>query len=132
MGAYAPDPSLTGQATLGFVSQYKKGANVPTGNTQFQFHAAGLDFKSTSYDWLVVAGAKAQYKGFGTINGSGNYRFMLTAIDGNELGVGKPDTFRIRIWDAESDLPVYDNQLGVDENADPTTALGGGSIVSKK
>ncbi|MBK9546381.1 MAG: right-handed parallel beta-helix repeat-containing protein [Dehalococcoidia bacterium] len=132
VGAYAPDPSLTGQATLGFVSQYKKGANVPTGNTQFQFHAAGLDFKSTSYDWLVVAGAKAQYKGFGTINGSGNYRFMLTAIDGNELGVGKPDTFRIRIWDAESDLPVYDNQLGVDENADPTTALGGGSIVVHK
>jgi len=132
VGAYAPDPSLTGQATFGFVSQYKKGANVPTGNTQFQFHAAGLDFKSTSYDWLVVAGAKAQYKGFGTINGSGNYRFMLTAIDGNELGVGKPDTFRIRIWDADSDLPVYDNQLGVDENADPTTALGGGSIVVHK
>ncbi len=131
-GAYALDPSLTGKATFGFVSQYKKGANVPTGNTQFQFHAAGLDFKSTSYDWLVVAGSKAQYKGTGTINGTGNYRFMLTAIDGNELGGGKPDTFRIRIWEVGSGDLVYDNQLGADENADPTTVLGGGSIVVHK
>ena len=34
----------------------------------------------------AVAGAKAQYKRFGTINGSGSYRFMLTAIDGQVSG----------------------------------------------
>jgi hypothetical protein len=34
---------------------------------------ADLDFHSGAYEWLVVAGAKAQYKGSGTIYGSGNY-----------------------------------------------------------
>ena len=78
-GAYVADPALAGKATFGFVSKYKKGMTVPEGNTEFQFHAAGLNFKSTSYQWLVVAGANAKFKGVGTINGAGNYGFMLTA-----------------------------------------------------
>lgn len=39
-GACAPDPALTGKATFGFV--YKKGANIPMGNTQFVLHVADL------------------------------------------------------------------------------------------
>ena len=42
-GAYAADPILTGKATFGFVSKYQKGATVPSGNTEFQFQAAGPD-----------------------------------------------------------------------------------------
>jgi hypothetical protein len=49
--------------------------------------------------WLVIAGAYAKYKGVGTINGEGSYRFMITATDGDLLGGGKADEFRIRIWD---------------------------------
>ena len=52
-----------GRATFGFVAKYQKGATVPVGNTAFQFTAGGLDFTSTSYDWLVVSGSTAQYKG---------------------------------------------------------------------
>jgi hypothetical protein len=126
LGAYRADPTLAGKATFGFVSKYQKGATVPTGNTEFQFHAGNLNFKSTSYDWLVVAGTKAQYKGTGTINGAGNYKFMLTAIDGSK----GPDMFRIRIWD-DNGL-VYDNQMGASDTADPTTAIVGGSIVVHK
>jgi hypothetical protein len=59
VGAYTANPGLTGKATFGFVSKYQKGANVPTGETEFQFQLANMKFKSTSYDWLVVAGAKA-------------------------------------------------------------------------
>src|SRR5262249_48643947 len=81
-GAFAADPSLTGKANFGFVSKYQNGNGVPTGDTQFQFDLAGFAFKSTSYDWLVVSGAKARYKGTGTVNGSGSYGFQLTAIDG--------------------------------------------------
>jgi hypothetical protein len=125
-GAYIPNPALTGKATFGFVSKYQKGANVPTGNTEFQFKVADLNFKSTSYDWLVIAGTKAQYKGIGTINGAGEYRFMLTAIDGS------PDKFRIKIWDKATGGLVYDNQLGAADDADPTTSIGGGSIVIHK
>jgi len=52
-GAYVPDPSLTGKATFGFVAKYKKGAQVPTGNTEFQFDVAGFSFHSETYEWLV-------------------------------------------------------------------------------
>jgi hypothetical protein len=68
-GAYAADPSATGKANFGFVSKYQKGATLPTGKTDFEFKAVGIEFASTSYEWLVVAGAKAQYKGAGTLNG---------------------------------------------------------------
>jgi len=131
-GAYAPDPTLTGKATFGFVSKYKKGATVPTGSTEFQFKVADLNFKSTSYDWLVIAGAKAMYKGTGTINGQGEYAFMLWAIDGDLKDKGDPDTFRIKIWDKATGEVVYDNQMGAPDDADAATAIGGGSIVVHK
>lgn len=75
-GAYTADPSLFGRASFGFVSKYEHGATVPTGNTEFQFRVANFNFKSTSYDWLVVGGASAQSKGSGTVNGEGDYRFI--------------------------------------------------------
>ena len=127
-GAYYADPSLTGKATFGFVSQYKKGANVPTGNTEFQFHVANMNFKSTSYQWLVVTGGaspRAQYKGFGTINGGGNYGFMLTAVD-KKTG----DLFRIKIWDIDNaNAIVYDNMKGASDLDTLTTVIASGSIV---
>lgn len=128
-GAYAPDPSLTGKANFGFIAKYQRGATVPTGSTEFQFKAGNMNFSSASYDWLVIAGARAQYKGVGTINGAGSYRFMLTAIDGAINGGGGVDKFRIKIWDAATGGIVYDNQLGAGDNATPTTTLGGGSII---
>lgn len=130
-GAYTDDLLLAGKANFGFVSKYKKGANVPTGNTEFQFKVADLNFKSTSYDWLVIAGTKAKFKGDGMINGDGNYGFMLSAVDGDPKG--DDDTFRIKIWDKdEADVVVYDNQMGESDESDATTALGGGSIVIHK
>lgn len=119
-----------GKASFGFVSRYKKGADIPDGNTEFQFQAGGLTFKSTSYQWLVVAGSRAQYKGTGTINGSGNYGFLLTAIDGQFNGGHGADRFRIKIWDkSNADRVVYDNQMDQAEDSNAATILGGGSIV---
>lgn len=130
-GAYAANPTLTGKATFGFVSKYLKGANKPTGNTEFQFKVANLNFKSTSYDWLVVAGSKAIFKGVGTINGSGNYGFLLSAIDADLKGSGS-DTFRIKIWDLATGEIVYDNLVNAPDDADPTTQLASGNIVIHK
>jgi uncharacterized delta-60 repeat protein len=127
-GAFVPMPNLTGKATFGFFSKYQNGASVPTGNTEFQFNAGGLNFKSTSYEWLVISGRRAQFKGAGTINGSGSYHFTLTCIDGDKAGGGGIDKLRIRIWSDTNGL-VYDNQLNAPASGDPTTALGGGSIV---
>jgi hypothetical protein len=114
------DPTLSGKANFGFVSKYKKGTTVPTGQTEFQFQTADLNFHSDSYDWLVVTGSDyARFKGSGTVNGIGDYKFMLWAGD------NEPDTFRIRIWEEDeataAETVTYDNGLN--------QAISGGSIV---
>lgn len=126
-GAYTPDPLLAGHASFGFVSKYHRGADVPVGQTVFEFHTAGMRFESRTYYWLVIAGGKAMYKGVGKINDLGSYTFMLTAIDGAIRG--GPDTFRIRIWDSATEQLIYDNQIGEADTADSTTVLGDGSII---
>ena len=135
-GAYYPDPDLEGKANFGFVSKYKKGADVPTGQTEFQLNLADLNFHTTSYDWLVVAGKKAMYKGSGTINGEGDYKFMISAIDGDLKGGDGIDKFSIRIWEEVDGMEVviYDNQLGdwLGLDADPSTAIINGSIQTHK
>ncbi len=137
-GAFRTAPTVVGRATFGFVSKYRKGATVPTGKTEFQFHAANLSFHSQDYDWLVVAGARAQYKGCGTINGAGDYEFILTAVDGAVAGGGRKDRFRIKIWHHDAgtnaDVVDYDNQI--DTTAEGTvregTVIHGGRIVIHK
>lgn len=118
-GAYADAPTLEGNANFGFVSKYKQGATIPTGQTEFVFQAVDLNFHSSSYEWLVITGSNyARFKGTGTINDSEEYKFMLWAGDSDS------DTFRIKIW-TEDELGiediVYDN--GMDQ------PIGGGSIV---
>ena len=134
-GSYRPDPTLTGRANFGFNSQYKKNAQVPTGNTEFQFQVGNLNFHSELYTWLVVSGFKAQYKGTGSINGSGNYDFALTAYDGDISGGGGVDRFRIRITDpSNSNAVIFDNRYGQPTDmdvADPQ-AIASGSIVIHK
>jgi len=133
-GAYVGSGSLTGKANFGFVSKYQKGATVPTGNTEFQFQAGNFNFHSEVYQWLVVSGAKAQYKGTGTVNNAGNYGFLLTATDGEVNGGGGVDKFRIKVWDVATGSIVYDNapSSSDDINASNQQALGGGSIVIHK
>jgi hypothetical protein len=119
--------STGGKASFGFVSKYQRGAVVPTGNTTFVFQDADLNFKSESYDWLLVTGSDyAKFKGDGTINSfsapNGQpYKFMVWAGDGD--AAGEPDTFRIKIWyeGGAGEVVVYDN--GMDQ------AIGGGNIV---
>jgi len=133
-GAYVADLTLSGKANFGFVSKYQKGANTPTGETEFQLHFATFNFKSTLYQWLVVSGAKAQYKGDGTINGAGTYSFLLTVTDGQLTGGGGVDKFRIKIWDKATGAVVYDNvptALDDIDSANPQI-IGGGSIVIQK
>ena len=122
--------NATGRAHFGFQSKYKKGLSVPTGNTMFKFKAGDLNFDSSSYDWLVIAGAKAMHKGVGTINKAGNFGFQLSAIDAALTPSTDVDLFRIRIFDKDdNDALIYDNKVSeTDPNADPTTALGGGNI----
>jgi hypothetical protein len=135
LGAYLADPNLTGKATFGFVSKYAKGATTPTGQTQFNFQAAGFNFHSTVYEWLVVAGHKAQYRGSGQINGAGDYGFILTVIDGDKPSGGGADRLRLKIWDKTSNVVVYDNRRGSPDDldgADPQVISGGSIVIHDK
>jgi hypothetical protein len=111
-GAYKADPSLEGYAMFGFSAGYKKGASVPSGRTKFAFIVGDLDFRSSSYEWLVITGSNyARFKGSGLINGelapNGEaYKFILWAHDDD------PDTFRIKIWYEDGgEILVYDNGM---------------------
>lgn len=130
-GALAGSDAV-GKANFGFVAKYKKGKNEVEGNTEFQFQAGAINFKSSAHNAgsLVIAGAKATYKGTGTITGlAGTYDFMVVATDGQVSGGGGNDKFRIKIWNGSN--VIYDNARGTDENAvlGDLTILGGGSIV---
>jgi hypothetical protein len=129
-------PALTGKANFGFVSKYKKGSNVPEGETEFQFKAGDINFHSSSYDYgsLVISGGKkATYRGDGTVNGEAGYRFVLIAVDGDASNPKGPDRFRIKITKTGFGV-IYDNRPGSSEDPDlsDTTVLGGGSIVIHK
>src|SRR5207247_313650 len=57
---------------------------------------AGVDFRSTAFDWLVISGSIVQVQGVGTINGCGSYHFRVIATQVDLA----PDTFEIHVWDA--------------------------------
>ncbi len=136
-----PYMQVGGKANFGFVAKYKNGKNNMNevdGNTTFQFKAGDLNFKSTSLEdmsLIISGGYKATYKGSGTINGSGDYKFMVTVIDAEVApsSYGESDLFRIKIWDGGNNV-MYDNNDNSNntENADPSTAISGGSIVIHK
>ena len=119
--------STEGKAHFGFVSRYRNGASIPTGNTEFNFSLGNFNFRSSEYQWLIVnqGGTNAQFKGTGTINGGlapngAVYHFMIWAKD---LNPGSNDTFRIKIWYETSNggqIVVYDNGFN--------QAISGGSI----
>ena len=71
-------------------------------------------------DWLVVSGNRCQYHGTGTINGTGNYSFVLTCIDGKINGGDGVDHFRIKIMDTTGGA-VYDNQINTTDDAGLTS-----------
>ena len=57
---------------------------------------------------------------------------MLTAVDAALTPSTEVDKFRIKIWDKATDEVIYDNQMDAADDADPTTDIGGGSIVIHK
>ena len=76
-----------------------------------------------TFDYLVIAGAKTQFKGFGKINGVSGYDFILTVIDGGLAGDGV-DKFRIKIWEKTTGVIIYDNESGRSDADDPITPYG--------
>jgi hypothetical protein len=133
IGALISDPSMVGKMSFGFNSKFFKGATNPKGESQLDFLLGNLEFNALNYDYLVIDKARAQFRGFGKINGVSGYDFIVTVIDGNLAGGGGADKFRIKIWNKTTGVIVYDNQMGASDAADPIMPVGpGGDIVIKK
>jgi PKD repeat protein len=131
-GSVMANPTLTGKLNFGLDSKYHKFALFPSGNTKFEFKAANLNFESNSYLWMLVDGAQAQYRGSGTVNGTGDYAFIVTVVDGKLVGTTRVDLIRVKIWNKLTGEIILDTQPGAPDNAEPTLAIGGGSITIHK
>lgn len=126
-GAYPADPTLAGRAHFAFVSRYKKGVPAPGGNTEFTLKSAGTRFRSTSYDWLVVSGNHAVFRGAGVVNDQPGFRFEIQVTDGSTRG--DADRIQVRVWNSESGVIVYDNTMGAANTPAGYAAVVEGSIV---
>jgi PKD repeat protein len=130
VGSLVSQPSLSGRVNFGFISRYRRRADVPKGETHFRFHVGKFKFESRQYEWLIVDGGLAQYKGTGKVNGTGGYTFLLTAADGQTVG-DRVDRMRLKVWHTATGAVVYDNMMGLPTNPAPSNvqAIGGGCIV---
>jgi hypothetical protein len=127
--AYVSQPKTKEKADFSFVAKYKKGSSIPSGEVEFQLHSTNLKFQATSFDWLVISGSSAQLTGRGTINGIGDYLFLISADD-KDTG----DHFRIKIGGGANGAIVYDNQPGTEATASlqSSALIGGGNIEIHK
>ena len=98
-GAVAAAPTAINRAIFSFAVSYPEGASTPTGPVSFTYSHG--TFSATSLDVLLINGSDITIQGSGTLNGSGDYAFTLSAVDGS------PDGFRIQIRDGAT--VVYDN-----------------------
>jgi hypothetical protein len=122
-GAYAAAPGAAGKLTFALGVRYQPAAASPTGNADFKLNVGKLDFRSTAFDWLAIAGSTVRLQGSGTLNGEPGYAFAVVATDGVSN-----DAIRVRIWHITTGAVVYDNQPGDPILSDPATHLGGGSV----
>ncbi|WP_146766161.1 NucA/NucB deoxyribonuclease domain-containing protein [Micromonospora saelicesensis] len=129
-GALSSDPSRTGTLSVQMNPKYKPGESGPApgdGKVNASLSAGGLNFASTSMEWLVVTpDNKVAVKGTGTVNGVAGYGFVAYGYD-------DPDALRLVVWRlADSphprENPLYDSRRDGDydlDRAGPLPLVGG-------
>lgn len=100
---------LKSDANFGFEVKYDGAFVDSTSQLTFHIKEAKITLKSSKMDWLMIHNAQAVFSGKGTINGAGQYTFILSIIDGDVLGKNSPDYLCIIIKD-EKGATFYDNQ----------------------
>ena len=137
-GALPSQPNVAGEMTYGFQTNYYKGATNPKGETWFILNNGEFEFNALNFDYLVVNGAKAQFKGLGKMVRNGveqsGIAFILTVIDGQLTGGGGTDKIRMKIYNKNTGEVYYDSQPGASDADSPTTvvennAAGDGVVV---
>jgi hypothetical protein len=128
-GALVGNPSATGKVSYGFSMNYYKNATNPKGENQFEFKLGDFEYNALNFDYLVIQGAKAQFKGTGKITGGqSGIAFIMTVIDGDLDGTGI-DKVRMKIYNKNNGKIIYDNQPGASDAANPVTGIGTNSNV---
>ena len=107
-GALYNNTNTNGHSEFGFSVKYSGNLKDVKGNTNFAFKNGSLHLNSNNYDWLIVNGNNALFRGTAKVNGSGDFGYMIAAFDGAKPG-NKNDKFRIRIWNNEDGEMIYDN-----------------------
>jgi hypothetical protein len=157
-GAYLEKPQASGKAHFNFVTKYKKKGKELEGKTDFEFKSGKLTFTSKAYEWLVINGNQAIFKGTGKVNDHSGYNFLISVIDdakndddqhwddddcerdnnGHHKKVGKKhnepkkaDRIRVKIWTSTGTV-IYDTQIGASDDAPALTKIDGGSIQIHK
>ena len=60
-------------------------------------------------------------------------RIYIAVVYNQFMSYHDVDLFRIKIWDKDdNDNIIYDNNLGNEDDEDPTTEIGGGNIKIHK
>lgn len=132
-GAWVIDPTFEGRANFNLVGRHRGDSAAPDGRFRFRLPGAGMRFESSGHNSLTVSGPWAKLEGIGTINGEGDYDYLVTMVDG-ELSGGE-DSIRIRIQERLTDgspgTVIYDSQVAGDTHpaALPTVEVQRGSIV---
>jgi flagellar hook capping protein FlgD/PKD domain-containing protein len=132
-GAFVANPSLSGRVDFDFDTRYRQNDLAPSGTSSFKFAMNGMDFESASVDqdWFMVGFARGMYRGNGTINGTGNYKFLVSGLDGDDLTPIAVDKIRLKIVDAATGTLIYDNQMGAPDTAMATCPITGGGIEAR-
>jgi len=144
-----------GKGSANWVVRYPSGSTTPDGEFEYSLNfkkGKRLDVEATSFDWMVVTGARANFKGTAdisidnTFEGS-DFTFIVMAIDGDiqPIGDGLPDDdgfggdeidrFRLVIIRNSNGDVVYDTERGteIEEDLSPSLEEDGeilsGSIV---
>ncbi|WP_326554515.1 family 43 glycosylhydrolase [Micromonospora sp. NBC_01813] len=121
-GAYPADPALAGRAEFGFVAATDPGVTGP-GAVALRLRVGEWEFAATSHRGYVVDGPQVRFNGRGTVNGAGDYTYMVGLNDEALREQGK-DRFWVRIVDTATGTVVYDSRTNAG-----TTALDGGAVV---
>ena len=128
-GALRSDPAATGKASYGFSMNYFKNSTNPKGETQFEFKVGEFEFNALNFDYLVISNSMAQFKGTGKIiGGQSGIGFTMTVTDGQLDGSGV-DKIRMKIYNKNTGLIIYDNQPGANDAALPVQSVGAHSTV---
>jgi hypothetical protein len=78
-----------------FAAVYRRNATTPIGLFDVLSVDSHVLFNATSFDWLAVAGRRAEMLGHGNLNSQTGWSFRAVAVDGTP---GTADRIEISIW----------------------------------